>query len=449
MPFALLILSGHREGEAFPVAEGQAVTIGRDEGNTILLKDRNLSRIHCQIEILSGSCHVTDLNSTNGTVVNAQRIYEPTPIEPDDEVEVGITRLRLAELSPAEMALATAQRAAAAKAEARQEIHCEECGKVITEEESATGKASSVSNRHYCPTCRATFEMPATARPGREEAEPEPVREMFQPGQEIAGVRIISLIGDGRLGPLYKGEQMSMRRVVALKILTVEDEDWAKRYLNAVYASGELVHPDIALIFDTGEEDGNFYVIREYVEGQSAQERVAGHQRVPLDEAYRIITEVIHAIEHAFDRHILHGNLSLRKILLGKNQTVKVAGFGLPLTPPRGSSVSQYSWHALPYMAPERVRSGAESDSASEVYSLAAILYHLLTGRPPFSGSTREKIERRILNQQPKPLAEFAPDLPEAAQRIIDRGLLKDQRSRYQTPRELLYEIEENLRPKP
>jgi serine/threonine-protein kinase len=237
-----------------------------------------------------------------------------------------------------------------------------------------------------------------------------------------------------------------MGRLVALKVLNVPDVDWARRYLQAVYVSGQLVHPNIALIFDIGQEENLSYIVREYVEGRSAQERLANREPLPLAEALGIISQVVYAIEHAAEHHIFHGSLSPRKILLGPRDSVKVFGFGLPLTPSPESSASNYDWHALPYTAPERVRGGESPNFAGDVYSVVAVLYHLLSGRLPFSGNSREKIEQRILSAPPKPLTDFVPDIPAGAQKIIDRGLSKDPRARYQLPRELLFDLEENLK---
>ncbi len=447
MAFALFVVSGEREGETFPLVEGRAITVGRDASNDIRLLDRKLSRIHCQIEMVGGRCQISDLNSTNGTNVNGERIEAETWISPDDEVEVGTSRLRLIEVAPAESAapkLALAEKAPEPEAPP----HCEECGKPIAPDDLAAGRVRKAGSRYYCAACSATFEQAAVGAAPAPAAEPlsASLLDRCQPGKEIAGVRLISLVGEGRLGPLYKGEQISMGRIVALKVLNVGDPDWSKKYLQAVYTSGQLVHPNVVLIFDTGEEEGLFYVVRECVEGQSAQERLSNREPIPLAEAYQIITQVAYALEHAYDRHIFHSGLSPRKILLGPRDTVKVTGFGLPLTPPPGHSSASYTWHTLPYMAPERLRGDAKPDFVGDVYSLVAVFYHLLTGRAPFTGSTRERIEQRILHNPPRPLVELEPSLPATAQKIIDRGLSKDPRARYQMPRELLFDLEENLR---
>lgn len=455
MPYALLVVAGEREGETFLIPEDRALTLGRDTANDIRLLDRKLSRIHCQVEVIGGRCQLTDLNSTNGTLVNGRRIEAETWISPDDEVEVGMTRMRLIEVAPVEVAVADKPRRApkgSARADEPPTVEsaptCEECGKPIAPDLIASGKVRAVGGRFYCLDCSPSFDRDAASSTDTHGVmEPAGVSaQHLPPGREIAGVRIINLIGEGRLGPLYKGEQVSMGRLVALKVLNVPDAEWAQKYLHAVYTSGQLVHTNIALIFDTGEEESAFYVVREFVEGQSVHERLANREPLPLAEAYSIITQVAYALEHAFERHICHGGLSPRKIILGPRDTVKVTGFGLPQTPPPGRSASSYTWHSLPYTPPERLRGEESHDFAGDVYSAVAIFYHLLTGRPPFTGSTRDRIEHRILNHPPRALMEFSPQAPAAAQKIIDRGLSKNPRARYQLPRELLFDFEETLR---
>lgn len=447
MPYVLEVVSGENRGSTYSLPDDRALTIGRDSNNDIHLEDRKLSRIHSQIEVIAGRCQIADLNSTNGTMVNGRRITTETWLQPGDEIEVGMTRLKVVEGAP------TAAQTPAPMSEPKSELketeatmRCEECGISITDADIQSGKGRMVGERCYCAKCCATFHEDESTSTQTFKQEGLAASSRFQPGKELAGIRIISLVGDGRLGPLYKGEQVSMGRLVALKVLAISETDWAKKYLHAVYTSGQLVHANIVLIFDTGEEDGMFYVVREYVDGQSAHEMLAEKEPMPLKDAYGVISQVAYALEHAFDRHIFHGSLSPRKILVSTRGSVKVTGFGLPQTPPPGRSLASYNWHALPYTPPERLNDPEKLDFASDVYSTVAVFYHLITGRPPFSGSSRERIEHRILHNTPKPLSEYVSGLPPVVQKIVDRGLSKDPRSRYQLPREFLFDIEEQLR---
>jgi len=446
MPYSLEVISGENRGQAFPLPEDRALTIGRDANNDIQLEDRKLSRIHSQIEVMGGRCQIADLNSTNGTMVNGRRITAETWLQVNDEIELGMTRMKLVEVAagPAPAAKPIEETSDLKEVDTTQ--RCEECGVAVSAADIQSNKGRIVGERIYCAKCCASFEEEGVTSTQTLAQESLAAAARFQSGKELAGIRVISLIGEGRLGPLYKGEQVSMGRLVALKVLAVSESDWAKKYLHAVYTSGQLVHANIVLIFDTGEEDGMFYVVREYMEGHSAHERLALREPMSLKDAYGIISQVAYALEHAFERHIFHGSLSPRKILIGPRGSVKVTGLGLPQSPPPGRSLASYTWHSLPYTPPERLNDPEKLDFASDVYSTVAVFYHLLTGRPPFSGSTRERTEHKSLHNPPKPLSEYVAGLPPVVQKIVDRGLSKDPRSRYQLPREFLFDIEEQLR---
>jgi len=450
MPLALEVTAGPRKGDMFRLFDEEAVTIGRDSANNYQIKDRKLSRIHCQLELIDGRCLITDLNSTNGTRVNDVQINSETWLLLGDKIEIGRSVLQLVEVSDAALADEAQTRSGEAEDDSALEgitgPRCEECKRPVSEKDVERGLARHVGDRYYCAKCMASFDDASASQPHIEPAETSRQLDILKPDAEVAGVRVISHICEGRLGHIYKGEQISMGRVVTLKMINVGDADWARKYLNAVYASGRLVHQNIVLLFDTGEENDAHYLVREYVEGESLQNRLANRRPMPVTRAYNIITQIVYALEHAADRQIVHGQLSPRKILIEQKDVVKITDFGLPQYPPPGISDSIYRRHALPYTAPERLDLDSPPNFAGDVYSAVAILYHMLAGQAPFSGSTREKLERRILNRQPRPLSAFVEHVPDAAQKIVDRGLLKDPRARYQTPRELLYDLEENLR---
>ena len=147
MPFALLVLNGERKGETYLLTEGHALTLGRDAVNDIRLADSKLSRIHCQVEVIGGRCQVADLNSTNGTVMNGERIEVEARLAVDDEIEAGTTKLRLIETTALDLL--------APQSEKPQEAapRCEECGRVISPEEMAGGRVRRVGERRYCARC--------------------------------------------------------------------------------------------------------------------------------------------------------------------------------------------------------------------------------------------------------------------------------------------------------
>jgi pSer/pThr/pTyr-binding forkhead associated (FHA) protein len=439
MPLALQVVRGANAGETLPLTEGESITAGRDKSNRLRLKDRKLSRIHAQFEARGNRCQVIDLNSTNGTSVNGAQIVEGVWTQPDDEIELGTTRLRLVELSPTE---APPERRPPT-AEESSGLRCAECGRPITEEEVAAGKIRHVGDRFYCSRCIATFEDRTVdgAEPAAETDAPG--APLLARGTEMLGLRIIEPVGESRIARVYRAEQTAMGREVAFKLLAVADRDWSHKYLQAVYASGQLVHNNIALIFDTGEEKGRYYLVREFVEGESLEERLQRGQPYPIREAANIVTQATHALEHGAERHLFHGSLSPRKILVGSEANiVKVIGFGLPQKPPQGVAPAVYRRHALAYTPPERLDRITTPTFATDSYALIAVLYQMLTARAPFRGSSPESIKRRIRTKQPRPLSDYLREAPPTLRHLIDRGLSKDPGSRYQTADELLQDIE-------
>ena len=160
MPFALRVIAGDRKGEIFPLPEDRAFLIGRDACNDIRLRDRNLSRIHCQIEVIGGRCRITDLSSRNGTLVRGVRIQEETDLRPDDPIEIGANSLLLIELPSAKPQTPKPEpeeRAPVKDKSGEGPTHCEECGKVILFQDLLSGDARTVGTRYYCSNCAASF----------------------------------------------------------------------------------------------------------------------------------------------------------------------------------------------------------------------------------------------------------------------------------------------------
>ncbi len=447
MAFALKVTRGKQREKTIPLPDEGAMTIGRDSCNALRIKDRKLSRIHCQFEVRDDECYLSDLNSTNGTLLNGERIAREMLVEIGDEIQIGTTRFRLVTGEGTE-APAFPEEDEQTPGEGPGGPPCEECGRSVTPEELAGGGARSVGDRYYCSSCVASFEerdeeIGAAPAPAKERPRPEPLA----PGTVIADVRIVATLADSRIGRLYRAVQRSIGREVTFKLLDVQDHEWARKYIESVYASGQLVHQNIALIFDTGDVDDSYYVVREYVEGEPLEAILSRHESLDMSDIYTIITQTAYAIEYSDERDMPHGSLSPRKILLGENRVVKVIGFGLPQAPPKDLDEDQYRMHALPYTSPERLSYRARLDPSADCYALVAIFYHMVTGEPPFTGRTASRIKSAVRNGTIKPVEELVENIPDAAKRIIQRGFHADADSRYQRPAELLRDLEDQLRP--
>jgi hypothetical protein len=444
MAFFLECIGGHLQGKRVPIRPGKAVTFGRDKTNTVIIQDRKLSRIHCQIEIVNDAVVLTDLNSTNGTFVNHKRVDE-TAINLGDVIGLGRVEFQLIEAAedtdkPAEQA---------------ERPRCVECGGDVSEEELASGAARRVANRAYCANCVAKFSgrdrqpepTPETVREEEQEREQEKAAVALEPGAEFAGTRVLQKLSDGHLGPVYLAEQVATGRQVLLKMLAAGDQAWARRYLSAVYASGQLIHNNIVLIYDTGEVEGRFYVCQEFVDGETLSAILSKRERLPAAEALAIVSQIGHALRHAREYGVSHGAVAPCNVFVATNGVAKLANFGLSsFRAPNHPPVSQ-DLAILPYLPPELLNDEKPAvDFASDCYSVGAVFFHLIAGRPPFRGSTIEKLRDRIQQKPAPPVSSFVQGLPPAADQIVQRCLEKLPGARYQQPKEFLYDLEEVLR---
>lgn len=452
MPYYVECVSGSLKGKRVTLGAGKAVTFGRDPASTARIHDRKLSRIHCQFEIVNGDVVVTDLNSTNGTFVNGERIDE-VKLAPGDTVQFG----RVAMVLKAE---GEARPVPAGEDEedttTEHDVagHCAECGGPVLRKDIDRGLVRGVGDRVYCVGCTARF-APRPESEGEDEApEPTPesvktVAEPIEPGAEFAGVRVLERLGTGRLGPVYLAEQAETGRHVTLKLIDVGSEKAARLYLDTIYASGQLVHSNVALLYDSGEVDGMFYIIREHVDGESLDSLLEREGALALRNALDVVVQVVEALRYARERQISHGGVAPPNVLLTKEGVVKLTNFGVDLLAREGLPDPREDMRLLPYLAPEVVRRVSNAiDFATDCYSVGAVFFRMLAGEPPLNAPSAESLRDRVEHTPAPPIGDFVEGLPTEASHIIERCLDKMPSARYQRPRELLYDLQEVLRPR-
>jgi TolB-like protein/Flp pilus assembly protein TadD/predicted Ser/Thr protein kinase len=275
-------------------------------------------------------------------------------------------------------------------------------------------------------------------------------------GQTISNYRITEKLGEGGMGEVYLAEDVRLERTVAIKILPPElarDEGRRKRFKREAKAASGLSHPNIAHIYDVGEADGIYFIAMEYVKGQTLRERLTGQ---PLDtaEILDIATQIADALEEAHTQGVVHRDIKPANIALTPRGQVKVLDFGLAKRSIRPAADSQLPTETktkegvvmgtVQYMSPEQAL-GKEIDSRSDLFSLGAVLYEMATGRIPFAGSTATDTIDKIAHAQPEAMARLNYDIPDELERIVRKCLEKDRERRYQTPRDLVVDLQ-NLR---
>ncbi len=283
--------------------------------------------------------------------------------------------------------------------------------------------------------------------------EPEPAVSVVGTGPRVrtghfGDFDLLGEIGRGGMGVIYRAVERSLKRDVALKL--IRDGSLARqadidRFLTEAAAAAQLVHPHIVKVHGVGKAEGQHYYSMEFVTGRSLAEKL---RTGPLDSrlAAQILEKVAQAIELAHKKGILHRDLKPANILMDEKGEPKVADFGL------AKNLQSQSEHSLEgavvgsphYMPPEQAR-GQQVSFQSDVYSLGAVLYDMLTGRPPFSGATAVATMRLVEDQEPVPPRALNPAVPLDLETICLKCLAKDPKGRYSTAEELAQELRRYL----
>jgi serine/threonine protein kinase/tetratricopeptide (TPR) repeat protein len=280
-------------------------------------------------------------------------------------------------------------------------------------------------------------------------------------GRCIAHYRVSSLLGAGGMGEVYLAVDTRLGRSVALKILperpmpgwSTGDGDRVARFEREARAASALNHPNILTIFEIGEAQELRFIATEYVEGETLRQRIK-RERIGLKDAIDIGSQIAGALAAAHTAGIVHRDIKPENIMIRPDGLVKVLDFGLAkLTahPPFGAegvasdAVSVHTNSGIligtvGYMSPEQVR-GQQIDGASDIFSLGAVLYEMITGTRPFTGGTAGDTIVSILDREPEPVRARAPEAPQQLEQIIAKALAKDRGQRYRTAGDLQLDL--------
>jgi serine/threonine-protein kinase len=282
----------------------------------------------------------------------------------------------------------------------------------------------------------------------------QPRQDGAQPLKQIGGFELLSRIGQGGMGAVFKARQTSLDRIVALKVLPpsiAKDTKFIERFQREARACAKLNHPNIVQGVDVGQDEatGVWYFAMEYVDGPSVLKLLKSEGRIPEERALKIARDVASALECAASQGIVHRDIKPDNILLTADGEAKLADLGLARQMRDDASLTQ-SGQAIGtpyYMAPEQVRGRADQyDSRTDIYALGGTLFHLVTGQPPYSGETGAVIMSKHLTEPVPKAHKVNPDVSEECSRLIERMMQKKPEQRVQTPAELLAQIERVMR---
>jgi serine/threonine protein kinase len=306
-----------------------------------------------------------------------------------------------------------------------------------------------------------------------DETQPGSLKRVAQPASDPAGLasrpwtdqpsissarfgsyELIEEIARGGMGVVYKARQRKLDRIVALKMIRADQFDSESsilRFQNEAEAAAKLDHPGVVPIFDVGDQDGQPYLSMAFIDGESLATRV-GRGRLDPPEAARIVRDVAQAIQHAHERGIVHRDLKPANILLDSSDRPRVTDFGFArrVDVPIGLSLDGNIIGTPSYMSPEQAGGDmSRVGPACDIYSLGAVLFHLLTGRPPFVGANMLEIIRQVSQKPAESPRAINPSVPISLERICLKCLAKKPEQRYMTAGEVAAELDRYLQSSP
>lgn len=261
----------------------------------------------------------------------------------------------------------------------------------------------------------------------------------------IKRYRVIEELGRGGMGIVYKGEDPTLERCVAIKILPpklLRNQDALHRFLREAKVAARLDHPNIIKVFDIDEENGIYHIVMEFVEGVTLREYLETRKSFPLDETLHLFRQICSAIDYAHQQKVIHRDLKPENIMVVQGRTIKVMDFGIAVMDDRHSvTEAGVLVGTIAYVSPEQAR-GMIADARSDIYSLGVLFFEMLTGRLPFDATNPSEMLQKHLNEKPLSPLQCNPALPPGVEGIVYKTLEKDPADRYQRVEEFLLDVE-------
>lgn len=241
---------------------------------------------------------------------------------------------------------------------------------------------------------------------------------------------ILREIGSGGMATVYLAEDLKHQRQVAVKVLRPQLAAMLgpARFLGEINLTARLQHPNLLALFDSGETDGLLFYVMPYIEGESLRARLDRETLLPIDDAVSIAKSLALALDYAHRHGVVHRDIKPENVLLHGGQPI-LADFGIALaiSEAGGQRLTQtgMSIGAPQYMSPEQATGGSAIDARSDIYSLAAVAYEMLTGEPPHVGRTAQQVIARLLTENPRPVRTQRPNVSAQVDAVVARGLEK------------------------
>jgi serine/threonine protein kinase len=395
----LVVVSGPDKGQRFPLQEGTGQILGRHQDAAYKLTDPRMSRQHCEVHCEGDQVKLLDRGSTGGTFVNGQKISERS-LKPGDIIKIGESELRL------------------------------EVGDI-----AGASTLTSLGPRAD-EDARATEQL-AELR-----------------GRTLAHYQISDALGKGTSAMVFRATDTNDGKTVALKVMHPsfsQDEEEMQRFVRAMKTMLPLQHPHLVRLYGAGKSGPYCWMAMELVEGENMTQviqRIGVAGMLDWKYAYRVAVHIGRALEYAHGQNIIHRNITPANILLEKETKMVKLGDLMLARALEGTLARQITKPGellgdVNYLSPERTRSqNTATDGRSDLFSLGAAVYALLTGKPPFAGTNVVETISKIRTSDPEKPTKFQLSIPGLFEGVVLKLLAKAPEQRYQTATELLQELE-------
>jgi hypothetical protein len=396
----LVVIEGPDKGQTFPLNDSVTLSVGRGRQALARLNDLHVSRLHCQITTCGDRLVLSDAGSAAGTFVNGQRISTEQPLTVGDVVRVGDTQLRV-------------------------------------EEDDVADQAT------LAPT-------PLPADPG-----PAPAGESLADlqGQKLGHYLVGPARAQGRTGVVFRAQDVETGEDVALKILRpqfLKYEEAVKRFFRATKTVLPLHHPNLITLHEAGQNGPFCWIAMDWVEGESLTQvidRIGVANMLDWRYGLRVAIHLGRALQFAHGQHIIHRNLTPQNVLVRASDRCTLLGDLVLAKALDGALAEQITRPGeilgdVRYMPPERIVGNEPVDARSDIYSLGALVYALLTGRPPFVGASLIDTLGMIRMAEPARLKKYQMSISDLFEGVVLKMLAKRPEERFQTAGDLLAQLD-------
>lgn len=264
---------------------------------------------------------------------------------------------------------------------------------------------------------------------------------MIMKGQKISDrYQIVKSIGEGGMANVYLAYDTILDRNVAIKVLRgdlANDEKFVRRFQREALAASSLSNPNIVEVYDVGEDNGEYYIVMEYIEGKHLKQLIKKRGKLTVSEAVDIVLQITDGLSVAHDSYIIHRDIKPQNIMILENGLVKITDFGIAVAM-NSTQLTQTNsvMGSVHYLPPEQA-SGKGSTLQSDIYSIGILFYELLTGKLPFKGENAVEIALKHLKEPLPSIREEIPNIPQSVENIIIKATAKNPKNRYADAREM------------